>query len=665
MKRILSLAIAFFLTLGFTANISAAPYFTTLQPGQFREINQPLQINIVFVGYHQGAGPRTINEANFRAGLPHRYRTVDINPSNYIPSLAENDQVWIGNSFDYRYNIVYASQAFEDAYFNYVPTISIPCRVTGLQQYYNTQQSRSLNITNNSCIEANLAESWLAQNAPPMLGVDTTKYTIFFINWYDRPDFRFHTYLPFAFPDPDPDTGFEIANFQAGETIAWGGTTPDDEQNGLGFLSRVWFYDLSAGPDLNTTNYLLDAAEFGGQPFYTMPPVWEYGNTSAYRPFDNLSGDLAKITRYTALDCLFTKSPIYPPALSPPKLPNSIQFDLNLYQVDQTWSLHDYIRPDRIASEHAKLRPYNTQSVIVMDRTFGNRESQIFDCERSQLFKFFNPSYPAISCYGNRADQYDFSATDFFLYDRDHLNQLLTGNADFEVPIFIYGIPNSRANPLIGLTDDNHFDGTRSSFIYGFLTNSRRVSAGMTWTVIHEAGHYMGLAHPHDGFDYEDFYPHGPDENAYYFMWAGDESDTAMGYGGWSRSNFSQFDRDNMNRYMTAIYINQANRILPAILSSPRAKEVKASLSSADSDATAALTSYGNMEYLNAAVSAKSAYDKVLAAAAQINIPVEPEAWPADYRRHVTNPGLIDRPSGQQRPNLPLANTQDSGLPIQ
>jgi hypothetical protein len=71
------------------------------------------------------------------------------------------------------------------------------------------------------------------------------------------------------------------------------------------------------------------------------------------------------------------------------------------------------------------------------------------------------------------------------------------------------------------------------------------------------------------------------------------------------------------------------------------------------------------MEYLNAVESAKAAYDKVLAAAASINVKVEPEALPADYRRHRPNPGLVDPQSGQQRPNLPLANPQSfERLPI-
>ena len=638
---------------------AATPTFTTLQPGQFREINQNLQVNIVLVGYHQGTGPRDINEAAFRAGLPHRYRTLDVGPSSYIPGNNESDAVWIGNSFNYNYNIVYANQAFEDAYFNFVPTISIPCGVTVYQQYYNTQHSRSLDVTDNICIEANVAEYWLAENAPSMLGVDTSKDTVFLINWYGRPDFRFHTYLPFGYPDSDPDTGFTAAYYQNSEGISWGGTTPDDEQNGFGSLKRVWFHDLSAGPEWNTVNYLLDTAEFGGLRLYIMPPVWEYGNMSAYRPFDDLSGDLAKITRYVALDCLFTKSPISPPALSPPKMPNSIQFDINLYQADKNWNLHDYIKPDRLVSEHAKLRPYNTQSVSLTDLRFDNRQAQIYDCGRSQFIRLLaDPSYPLTSCYGNRGDENDLLLTDFFLYHRDHLNQFIEGDADLEVPIFAYGVPDNLGLPLLGIQDDNHYDGTRSSFIYYWLTNSeRQFEHGMTQGLIHEAGHFMGMSHTHDGFDYEDLSYLGGFDDPYFFMWTGDESDSVMSYMFLS-NNFSQFDRDNMNRYMTAIYINQANKILPTIMSSPRATEITSQLFSADSDAAAALTSYANMEYLNAAVSAKSAYDKVLAAATRINVHIEPEAWPADYRRHVPNPALIDPPKGQQRPNLPLANDQ-------
>src|SRR5688572_9722181 len=329
MKRIVLtiISVAAAAALAFTLEIYALPELTTLRPGQFQEINQDLDVNIVFVGYEQGTGPRDINEAIFRAGLPSRYRALVISPSLYIPSNEEGDQIWNGNSYDYNYNLVYANQAFEDAYFNFLLTNSTACGNSFFQDYYNTQQSRSLDVSSNICIGATTAENWLATNAEQMMGVDTAKYTIFYINWYGRPDFRFHTYVPFDHPDPDPDTGLflpaDILNM-----IAWGGTTPDDDQNGLGSLKRIWFYDLSAGPEFNTSNCLLDPNEvlaIIGPGGYTMPPVWEYGNLTAYRPFDNLSDDLGRVTRFVALDSLFTTSPVFSPGLSPPRLPQNIQ----------------------------------------------------------------------------------------------------------------------------------------------------------------------------------------------------------------------------------------------------------------------------------------------------------------------------------------------------
>ena len=33
--------------------------------------------------------------------------------------------------------------------------------------------------------------------------VDTTDYTIFFVNWYGRDDFKYHVYTKTDEPDPD------------------------------------------------------------------------------------------------------------------------------------------------------------------------------------------------------------------------------------------------------------------------------------------------------------------------------------------------------------------------------------------------------------------------------------------------------------------------------
>ena len=115
--------------------------------------------------------------------------------------------------------------------------------------------------------------------------------------------------------------------------IAWGGT-PRRRETGFG-AHRTWFYDLSAGPEGWTDNWNVDDADLdgNGDVDYRMPPVWEYGNTSGYRPFDDLSGDLAKVVRYVAIDLLFTTSPLYDPGLAA-QAPAALKLDINMFQAD-------------------------------------------------------------------------------------------------------------------------------------------------------------------------------------------------------------------------------------------------------------------------------------------------------------------------------------------
>jgi hypothetical protein len=635
MKKIRVCILSFMAGLWLVVGASAIPSFTTLQPGQKREIDQNLQINIVFVGFRPGTGPRDINEEAFRARLPHRYRTLVERPSLYVPSNNEEDQVWNGNSFHYDYNIVYADSQFEDALFTYLPTISIACDVTYYQQYYNTQQTRSLDVNTNSCIEATGAEKWLAENAPNMIGVDTTKYTVFFINWYGRSDFRFHTYLTYGSPDRDPDSGVDYTQFDESQTIGWGGTTPDDAQNGLGSLRRVWFQDLSAGPDYSTTSFALDPSVLLPGT-YTIPPVWEYGNLSAYRPFNSLSEDLAKVTRYVALDCLFTTSPIFSPALTPPKLPENIDLDFNFIDGVPGFHGRDHINSARVLAEERALRPYNDFSVSLNDQQFSTGVADAYRCWSASF-----TGADVSPCYGG-SPSYD----DLFRYLYAHELQYVNGKPDYQIPIFMFTTVDELWPGFLGIAVDNYRNGTQS-FVYLPYLASFSSFRGNSWPTIHEIGHHLGARHPHDGFDYEDFRLFGPNSLPFYFVWAGDDSDTVMSYHQLS-NNFSQFDRDNMDRWMTAVYINQANLILTKIAASPRAFQIDDLLTSADTDATSALAKYDTMDYSNAVLSAKSAYKKVLATAGQINIRIEPNGWPEQYKSRKPGVGLIETRSAHQ-----------------
>jgi hypothetical protein len=596
------------------------PALTTLQPGAFRAIAQPLTINIVFVGYEPGPGPREIVDSRFRAGLPATYASVHRYPAFY------GLRAGTGVAFTFNYNVVYAPAAFEDAFFGYLASIAQSRPRTVFQNAYNTQPSRSLTIPDNMWIDAPSVEAWLAANADG-IGVDVSTYTVFLVNWWGRPDFQHHVYT--KTDEPDPDTGFNFGLLTSSrKTIAWGGTPAAAPR-------RVWFYDLSAGPDGWTDNWNLANGDVDGdgQDDYRMPPVWEYGNPAGYRPFDDLSGDLAKVVRYVAIDLLFTTSPLYKPAISAPRLPGAIQVDITNYDAQPAFtgaSQHDL---PLIASRLQGLQRHNTFTTQLKNARVDRRVSSVYDCF------FFGPS-----CYGNRL--FGISFGDLFLYHRDRLPQLLEGDADYEVPVFAFNGTDDKNNGLLGFADDNWADGTQS-YVFTFLTPGLNAAYGFTTTTIHEVGHHLGMSHPHDGYDSEagiDFGPGGP----FYFAWSGDQSHTVMSYIDLT-SEFGQFDRDNMDRHMVAAYINQANRVLASVYASPRAGAAGAHLLAADAQAAGALAAYAAMHYGTAAVRAKAAFSHVLDAAAATNVQVEPQAWPADYRAKGASPKFVDTVNYQRR----------------
>jgi hypothetical protein len=89
-------------------------------------------------------------------------------------------------------------------------------------------------------------------------------------------------------------------------------------------------------------------------------------------------------------------------------------------------------------------------------------------------------------------------------------------------------------------------------------------------------------------------------------------------------SDFSQFDRDNMNRYMAAAFARNANRIAADILADP-----DAGVAAADRLLGASKRVFAGHRYLAAAFLAKGAYDLVRRGARQAGVLVvgSTEGW--------------------------------------
>ena len=197
-------------------------------------------------------------------------------------------------------------------------------------------------------------------------GVDTRRNTVFFVNWYGRSDFKFHVYT--KTDEPDPDTGYDFGvQRDSRKMIAWGGTTADDEENGLGSHPPGLVPRPVRRPgvvDRQLERRQRRTSTANGVEDYRMPPIWEYA-AGGYRAPAALAGDLAKITRYVALNLLFTTSPLYPvelPTAEPPQVDQHRQQHLRgLARRQRVGAVHQAGPARRRAAraalaQHARLR---------------------------------------------------------------------------------------------------------------------------------------------------------------------------------------------------------------------------------------------------------------------------------------------------------------------
>lgn len=574
------------------ASSAPPPPFRHLQPGGQPRLVERLPVNVVFVGYDR----RQVNPSAFRNALPRNYEPVVRSRLNY--GIREK----LGISHTYDYTIRYADDTYQDRFFHQLTRLAKPAPLTLFQTEYNDQAKNVLDVRDNHFIDAPSVERWLALNPPA--GIDTRRNTVYLINWFGRSDFKFHVYT--KTDEPDPDTGYNFGVQRASRKIvAWGGTTANDEENGLGSTRRVWFHDLSAGPESWSESFNVDAVDEN----YRIPAAWEY-TPGGYRAPSALTGDLVKLVRYVALDLLFTTSPLYPVELPTSEPPKTVDVDSNTYEgwpgVDAS---RDYIKPRLVTSELSELVWRNRLSYDNQDLPYSGEAKRCYELLIADESCYPELGYPPFA--------------NLFLQNTFELDRTKDdGNrVDYELPVFNYSLGPGVQTPALGFADDNYRDGTQS-YVFNFVSPEIvEAGYGLTTTMIHEVGHHLGMSHPHDGYDStsgEDFGPGGDT----FFAWLGDESNTMMSYIdlNW---DFSQFDRDNMNRFQTAAQIEAANRLAAEALAAPRASRAYDELLLADLLIGQANWLFGRHDYVGAQRAAIRAYDAVVEGAREAGVDVD------------------------------------------
>lgn len=589
------LATLLLLLLPFPARAAYEPDIETLQPGQFVTLSPAIPVNIVFVGFKKAQ----VNEPAIRAMLPVSYDPAVRAPRYY--GLEGRD---LGLNYTFEYDFEYTDDDFEDDFFGYLRDIGEAGDPTVFQQFYN-EQAGTLDVDDSVLyIDAPSAEKWLADHAPDDVDVEERAYTVYFINWYGRDDFAFHLYT--KTDDPDPDTLHNFGNDDPHKTVAWGGTT-----------SRAWFYDFSAGPDywggsFDITNPDLDGDEV---PDYRIPTIWEYA-IDGYRDPALLGDDIGRLTRYVAINLLFTTSPLYDPFNTTPGRDGRKVLSVNMLKQDANADGRDFIDMRYVRDRLRSVQPYYNWTTDLNETDPIDPEAQraleVFanaveptpeDCSTA-----FSDTFAELYCY------FDANRSDYFpAYEED----------DYVIPVAAFNLDEEGdplSSGLLGFADDNWRDGTQS-YIFEFDSPQiRELGFGFSVTTIHEVGHHIGFSHPHDGLDSTTGLDYGPGGD-FFYAWVGGESHSVMHY--LSTTNvFGQFDRDNMYRWETAGYINRSNELLAAILASPDAESVDSKIESADRYAQRSLKAFKLWNYLDAARHAYRSYNYLREAAEQIGVTI-------------------------------------------
>ena len=572
-----------------------------LTPGRHVTYSQRVPINLVFIGYESG----DFDMGDLRGELPQRYDPIVRYPPFY--GLQGRD---MGLRFNFAYNVVFAGQNFEDDFFAYQASIAMPGPMTPGMAYYNDQQNNVLDITNPVWyIDAPSTEAWLMGNAG-RLGVDTDKgYTVFFLNSYNRPDFNFHLYTKTDFADPD--VGYNHgANDWWGATVAWGGSH-----------GRTWFHDLSAGPEDWSFTENVDSPDLNGDGVeeYRMPPIWEY-SAGGYHDPAVLGRDLGWLTRYVAINLLFTSSPLYDPLVSSPDPGGQKVVNNEIFELDGRRGVNgtDFYDVNYVTSRLSDLQPY-----YGWDGAVDLNKSP--DAGVKRAIRIFSGNGLVHGCW----EAYGTPFAQLFCYFNENYDRYVPAydEEDYVIPVFTYHVTDRMLGDqsgLLGYADDNWVDGT-PSYMFLFHTPLYRLFGfGISAVTVHEVGHHIGLSHPHDGYDWEtgvDYGPGGP----YFFAWQGDFSATTMSYM-WNNDGFGHFDSDNMNRYQFAGYLNWANDVLADIVAHPDAGSVQPLVNQADGLASQAQRAFNRWDYAAAAPAARGAYELIATAAAQLGLSAAPDA---------------------------------------
>lgn len=483
--------------------------------------NVPLTIKIVLIGFD----PHTIDQDY----LTWRGNVVRDSVNNVLSTGNIT-----GVSYDLTYDFVYANTEFRDSLVSYLKSI-------GQKKIVYNPWFKS--VTTNYFYDAGKVEEWFLANNASYTGFPKNGYTFVFANLTslpsvtepqlenDNPMSATPHYYTTKYTDKDLDYQLRYRDFSVG----WGGK------------NRLWYLDMAAGPEFWTWTspeavphipmqiaidlYRLDVHTLYGKQWLT-----QFLSDYFYEAVLNLAVPV------------YVYQPVYSSTyrIVVNVIDNRTDKERALVPIEST------VHPELVKAAYEDILPYATIQVETHFITSSERP----DLQKIIIENTVTP--PSDLALGRYVD-----TRPIYKYLQDHLSEFVgtvrRDSNEFALPVFAFAFT---AGIYFGYTykwyvstseiDESSFQGisfgdmaligmNQNDFKRGDNVSPPQPGKGIGFThdIIHEAGHSLGLMHPHQFGYLEDFVS------------------SAMSYWSWEYK-FSQFDKDAINRAHANQLINSA-----------------------------------------------------------------------------------------------------------
>jgi hypothetical protein len=459
----------------------------------------PITLKLVLVGFQPG----WVDTQYF----PWKYQTPDHRLNN-IWNWGDYQQT--GVKYKITYDVTFAQAGLKDDLVSYLKSIGEKRTGENPWFYYwdykeaDEMWQRAWHKTDYVVYDAAKVEDWLYQRSTEYGGFPENEYTFMITYLPELPSFKASQYKKYWMDNSKVPSGIlphyyatDIIDHDLGYKSRW-----RDFMTGYGGHHRFWFTDLTAGPTW--------WSQYDDLPINTIveDQKIELGSTFGKQWLTQVLADYTWEMVYNILAPEFIYDPTY---TSTYRLVVKVLDDRTDDEKDAV-TIQKTINVDEVRYAFEDLIPYSKAQVEVQfEDTSNYPELQRLLKDNRRLLD----SYIVKDVFNDKFEYIDDRPV--YKYLQENLNsfvpKVLRDETEVTIPIFVFALSGDahfgysykwevgreleRTYGGMALGDLVMIGQSHLDFHYGDEVGQKGKGNGLTYVVIHEAGHMVGLSHPH------------------------------------------------------------------------------------------------------------------------------------------------------------------------